>query len=135
MRSALALALALAATTAQAGVFGQHIGSQHWPSRDYNNVNPGLYYRSDTNWTVGAYRNSYRRLSVYAGKTFATDLPGGFEAAVTVAAISGYEESKLMVAPSLASPKIDGWRVRFVGLPRLRKDNAAVLHLMIEREF
>lgn len=130
----IALALALVAGAAQADTIGVHIGSHHWPSREYNNVNPGLYYRTDSNWTVGFYNNSYRRLSIYAGKTFAYEL-GEWEAAVTLAAISGYDESKLMVAPSIATPWVDGWRARFVTLPRLSRQGAAVLHLSVERSF
>ena len=43
---------------------GFHLFSRHFPSNDYNNVNPGIYYRLAEGPTAGIYRNSLRRTSV-----------------------------------------------------------------------
>lgn len=51
---------------AQPITVGVHIGSLHFPNRDFNNVNPGLYVR-DRDWQAGAYLNSYRHTTAYAG--------------------------------------------------------------------
>lgn len=45
---------------------GLHLGSQHFPAKEYSNSNPGAYLRFDS-VQVGAYRNSYGRPTVYAG--------------------------------------------------------------------
>ena len=53
-RIALILALALAGV-ANAGTLGLHIGSQHYPARDFNNANPGVYYIHSSGATIGTH--------------------------------------------------------------------------------
>jgi hypothetical protein len=85
MRKAL-FVMAMLVSTAQAETtVGLHLGSVHLPSYSWqNDVNPGAYIRID-GWTAGAYYNTYKRPSVYAGYTFVN---GPFS--VTVGAVSGY---------------------------------------------
>lgn len=70
---AIGTGLALALTEwATAQTVGVHLVSHHAPKRDFQrNDNPGLYFRSAEGWTVGAYRNTIGRTSVYAGRAFA----------------------------------------------------------------
>ena len=62
------LGLLLCASASSAGTLGLHLGSQHYPAKNFNNLNPGAYYISDDGWTVGTYYNSVRKQSVYARK-------------------------------------------------------------------
>lgn len=113
---------------------GLHAASHHWPARDYSNINPGAYVRTTEGWTAGFYRNSLRRVSVYAGRTFSTQL-GVVEASITLGAISGYDRRvPLLAVPSVAVP-VGAARVRLAVVPRAEKEGAAVLHLSVERSF
>jgi hypothetical protein len=94
----IALALISAGLVAHAGEVIVHIASYHTPStydtyyttnyswgpgyeqynysttttteHKYNNFNPGVGYRTDDGWSVGAYYNSYQLTSLYVGKNF-----------------------------------------------------------------
>ena len=119
----LALALCLAAP-AMAGTLGVHIGSHHFPNKEFNNANPGLYYIADNGATVGTYYNSERKQSYYAGYT--TEF-GWLR--VQVGAITGYRNRVLpMVAPSISL----GYGFRLVALPKLERAGATVVHLTWE---
>lgn len=70
-------------------VIGLHLASLHSPSPwKLSGENPGLYLKTEEGWTAGGYRNSYGRLSLYAGKTFETE---DKRWALTVGGISGYQ--------------------------------------------
>lgn len=134
------IAAALLAVSGAAGAqttIGVHLGSHHWPDLPaYSNANPGIYVRTAEGWTAGVYRNSLRRTSVYAGRTFGTDVRG-FELALTVGAISGYDRKvPVLVVPSVATPPlVAGVRARIAVIPRAEKQGAAVIHLSAERSF
>lgn len=143
----LCLIAALFWSTAQAQTVGVHLVSYHTPQHWYTNVNPGLYYRAANNWTVGAFRNSERKASVYGGYTFETDFRG-WRPAVTVGVIHGYRSRGCyssnegvcktltlpFVFPSIGTPDVDGWRLRLGYKPKARDKSAHVLHLMVEKE-
>lgn len=83
--------------TCTALAIGLHIGTYHFDrSKDYNEFNPGIYAVCD-GWTAGAYHNSERKVSVYAGRTFDV---GPID--VTLGAVAGYRRAPLvpMVVPS-----------------------------------
>lgn len=71
---------------------------------EHNNVNPGLFYRFDNQFIVGAYNNSHRKLSTF----WAYSIPihslsprlGGNELTlgVILGVVTGYEEKKLQPA-------------------------------------
>lgn len=148
MKKLIACALvALCATGAsKADTIGIHIASHHWPNEDYNNANFGMYYRADGGLTMGAYCNSQAKLSEcrvspYIGWTFETrPLIGGLTLAVTPALAFNYKAGPvwptLMPSVSGPLPLVDGWRWRLSGMPKIHpKQDAAVAHLSIEREF
>ena len=119
----MAVALCLGAP-AMAGTLGVHIGSHHFPSKDFNNVNPGLYYVADNGATVGTYYNSERKQSVYAGYT--TEF-GWLR--VQVGVITGYQGRVLpLVAPSVGL----GHGFRLTALPKVERSGASVIHLSWE---
>ncbi len=76
----LVLTLAIFSASAHAQTIGLHLFSEHASDTynqrytdgsntdlKYNEYNYGLYYINRDGWTVGAYRNSYRNHTVYAG--------------------------------------------------------------------
>jgi hypothetical protein len=125
----LATAALLLAPCARAGTVGLHIGSHHMPAKTYNNSNPGLYYRTDESWTAGAYRNSLRKNSVYAGYTWKF---GALD--VTTAGVTGYFHAvQPLLVPSLSLFTYRGITPRIAYIPRVEKKiGAHVLHLMVE---
>lgn len=71
MRLAVALLVLLLAAPASAGEWYVHTVSAHVPTNHHlNEVNLGLAYRTDGNWRLGVYRNSYMRPSGYVAKVF-----------------------------------------------------------------
>lgn len=124
-----------------AWVLGLHLLSAHDPGCHmesgrcvaYQNVNPGLYARAPSGLTMGLYRNSYSRMSAYAGWTFETK---DRRFALTVAAATGYPRATVipLAVPSVRFGLTDAWSLRIAGAPRFEKGGAAVLHLSIERQ-
>lgn len=114
--AALALLAAIASPLARAGTIGLHTISDHGKSTytntheqttvytsgkpstvtvtetevKYNNRNFGLYYIADNGFTVGAYRNSYDRNTLYVGYTAESREYHGFSAVGSVALATGY---------------------------------------------
>ena len=125
MKRIAALLLLALAGWAQAGTLGLHIGSQHFPAKDFNNSNPGVYYISDQGWTVGTYYNSERRQSVYAGWTWDYG-PWRLQAG----AITGYRRAAVLplIAPSVSL----GYGFRLTVLPKVERGGSAVIHLTWE---
>ncbi|MBK6007089.1 hypothetical protein JJB11_13385 [Ramlibacter ginsenosidimutans] len=110
---------------------GIHLASLHSPARDrygsrWNDVNPGVYLRWSNGITVGGYRNSEWRDSIYAGWTWARSVCG---AALTVGVVTGYSKGTTpMLIPSLCLFK----HYRLTLLPKFDPKAASVLHLSIE---
>ncbi len=67
---------------------GLHLMTAHAAS-GYESVTPGIYIRHESGLTAGAYRNSIKRPSLYAGYTFET---ADKRWALTVGAVTGYEK-------------------------------------------
>ena len=112
--------------------FGLHLASIHIPHNDYNNINPGLYYRMDSGWTAGFYRNSIRNESVYAGYTVTWRFLD-----VTFGGVTGYTDPvQVLVVPSISFPQTMGVRLRMAYIPRVEKRiDSHVLHFMAEYQF
>ena len=123
-RLAIMAALALAGA-AHADTVGFHIGSQHFPAKQYNNFNPGAYYIHSSGATIGTYYNSERRQSVYAGWTWDYG-PWRLQAG----AITGYRRAAVLplIAPSVSL----GYGFRLTVLPKVERRGSAVVHLTWE---
>jgi hypothetical protein len=141
---------------ATAATYGLHVSTVHIPASDHlNNVNPGAYVRYDNGATAGFYRNSYKRLSVYAGWTWES---GPF--ALTVGGITGYKRVDVpctgdrleagftrcwdgssssaispLIAPSVVLPDVLGVTPRVTVLPKIESKGSTVIHLAVERKF
>ncbi|WP_395057403.1 hypothetical protein [Polaromonas sp.] len=144
MKSNLILVLvAMAASSAQATTFGLHLGSVHSPSESYqNNVNPGVYVRTDEGITAGMYHNTLGRVTVYAGATLEYG-PFGVMAGVA----TGYKPKVIdgrtygqghtltpVLAFSLSLPAIATITPKLIFIPAFQK-GPAVFHLAIEKRF
>jgi len=123
------LGIASVAPAASAQTWGIHIASKHVPAKNYNNVNPGVYYRSEENWTGGIYRNSLRRTSAYAGYTFEYARFG-----VTMGGVTGYDHAvQPLFVPTARLFTTQGVTARVAFIPRVEKRiGSHVLHLMLE---
>lgn len=119
-----------------ADTFGLHLGSKHFPDKDFNNFNPGAYYRWDSGWTVGGYYNSERRASFYGGKQWDWQLASGIQANLMAGAVTGYGGIKPLIVPSLTFGTGGGSmpKFRLTYLPRVEKGGAAVVHVAVEWE-
>jgi hypothetical protein len=119
------LLLALFCLPTHAETYGLHLASYHTAPGN-NNVNPGLYVRTDGALSVqtGAYYNSLRRSTVY-GMANATY----HAVTVSLGAATGYRSD---VVPMLAvSYRADHWRLSYV--PKFGTLNKGhVLHLSYE---
>lgn len=147
-------------------VIGVHMASAHFPSHEWaNNNNPGIYFRTESGWTGGAYRNTLRQTSAHAGYTLTSG-----PASLTLGVVSGYQTKgtarrevacnnghvpiegetsrcfqeargakgkkvALLIAPSIRGPEFYGIAPRLTILPRLRSNGFSVVHLSVERSF
>jgi hypothetical protein len=117
---------------AHAAELGVHLTTAHSKS-GFEGINPGAYLRLDNCATFGALRNSYGRLSVYAGCTLQTPER---RFALTLGAITGYPAARvsLLVVPSVRFDAGSGYAVRLALLPKPPRHGSAVgLHLTLER--
>jgi hypothetical protein len=115
---------------------GLHLASYHSdrPTRqdvvtEYNNVNPGLYVKSECGLMAGVYRNSIERTSVYLGYAYE---PRGLPVFVSAAVSTGYYDTVTPIV--MAGVKIGQFRIGYI--PKFSKMNDThVVHLMFERKF
>lgn len=113
-------------------VYGLHVGSQHFPAREFNNSNPGLYVRA-ADWQVGMYHNSYRDTTAYVARAW--PLGNGFE--LMLGGATGYRKAGAgVVAPmagiTYAVPiRILGLQPRLFAAPPTPK-SSGLLHLALE---
>lgn len=113
---------------------GVHLGSVHLPQRDFNNFNPGLYVRQD-DWQAGAYLNSYRRTTAYAGRVWRLERVWGplrkYE--VFTGGATGYENvwPHGLVAPMVVFSHRFETGMRLSLIPPTPK-NSGVVHLSME---
>lgn len=132
----LAVAWPVAAAALDAPqTLGVHTVSVHSAS-GYNGVNPGLYALWPNGVAVGAFHNSYRRNSAYAGWLWSIDRGQRF--GVLLGAATGYGDTreKMLLAPIIA-PSVRwelqrGVYARLSLFPDPRQGAVQVLHLSFE---
>ena len=122
---------------------GIHTFSYH-NSGNYNDITPGLYVEKN-NYVVGAYHNSIRQTSVYAGYTWTWPLPTNplFQSvAFTGGLVTGYRhrgynsDIAILVATSLRHDIDERQTLRLSILPLHKSSTATyVLHLSYETKF
>lgn len=116
-------------------VLGLHLASWH-SAPSLESVNPGLYVRHESGFTAGAFRNSYRRESAYAGWTFET---ADRRFALTAGAVTGYPARRVLplLVPSVRLGLTERVAARLAYLPKPPTDfgSSHSLHLSVERQF
>jgi hypothetical protein len=119
-------------------ILGLHLLSTHLgdldPGAHPRHVTPGLYMVTPDGLTVGAYRNSVNRDTVYGGWTWRTGQSLGVltDITLTAAAATGYPEAK--VVPLLAAAATIGsgdYAPRILWVPHRTQP----VSLAIERRF
>jgi len=118
---------------------GMHLVSYHTEvDKNYNNVNPGIYLRSDKH-QVGIYKNSIRNMSAYYAYNIPLTEDCRYEAVIGLA--TGY---KSVIAPIAAiavnislNEAARNSRVRFLVGPTLSgaTPKGLVFHAIIEKKF
>lgn len=121
---ATAAAYAIANQEAEAATLGAHVYTYHPTRHDLNNVNPGVYYVSDSGWGGGYYKNTIKRDSVHLDYT-ACNGP----ACLSMGVVTGYRKTlfKPLFVPSYAFGP-----VRVSVLPTMI---APGVHFSVERGF
>ena len=112
---------------------GLHLATWH-SEPGFESVTPGWYLRTGSGWTAGAYRNSYGRASVYAGRTWQT-ADGRW--ALTAAGVTGYPQAAVRV---VAVPSVrlgnGAAAARLAYLPKPPGGHGThTVHLALERHF
>lgn len=102
---------------------GLHLGSMHFPAKDFNNVNPGIYIKTENNYVAGGYYNSIRKPSFYLGKNFEYKM-----FSLTVGGVTGYD--RLPITP-LILPSVKLGDVRITVVPPVA-GISAVVHVSYE---
>jgi len=119
-------------------VVGLHLVSHHFPARPgQRNFNPGVYVRTSSGLTLGYYRNTLNRNSVYAGFTIERAVTSYASVALTAGAVTGYRRNdagegfaKSALTPMLA-PSLKVGPVRLSYIPGVGV-SPSVLHLSAE---
>lgn len=124
-------------------ILGLHTFSYH-NSGNYNDITPGLYLEKN-NYVIGAYHNSIRQTSVYAGYTWSWPLPVNpiFQSvAFTGGLVTGYRHKgynndiALLGATSFRHDIDERQALRLSILPLHKSSTATyVLHLSYETKF
>jgi hypothetical protein len=139
MKYLIALLL-FCSTAAWSQTFGLHVGSQHSPDPGghANNLNPGAFVRFDDGVTLGFYRNSIYRESVYAAVTTRE----WNRLRLTYGVINGYISDSgptagwmPFVLPSVRVYSYEEYNVLLAYLPPLGHDGQSIYHLIVERRF
>lgn len=113
MNRLLVLLSSLFCAAANADDLVIHLGSYHSPAtyytadgeQRYNNVNPGLGYASGDGWIVGAFWNSYKEPTVYAGKQFLWNCGlQNLKCGAVIALGTGYEKYETIAAKYFLQP-------------------------------
>jgi len=107
-----------------------HLASVHLTAGDYNEFNPGIGV-SCGQYHAGIYRNSIRRTTIYAGRSWEW-CRGPACAGVLLVAASGYKSPVVAPLPMIS---IGGgsWRLVMVAAPRVVDDSAAFIGFGIQR--
>jgi hypothetical protein len=142
--TAIAMLLAIALfQCAQAATVGLHLYSLHVPAKDSdNNLNGGLYVRTDSGLTFGMYRSTLRRNAPYIGQTFQlygpVDLTAGIIGSYQRKDGQGWSRGYIgpLVALSAASPiSIMGATPRITLVPGHLVKARTVVHFSTEWRF
>ena len=143
MKFAISLILALFSQFALADTIGVHVGSWH-SEPGYNNSNPGLYYKADNGFTVGAYCNSESRserfknasncqVSSYVGVTKEVAVNENLSVGAVAFVVHGYKRASIM--PALAATALVANHLRVMVIPPVKGVTPMVVSFGVETKF
>lgn len=114
---------------------GLHLLSWH-SEPGHNNVNPGIYVRTECDLVVGTYNNSNERQSFYAGFAMRFDF-GHFEPFLAAGGVTGYGAAPVipMMIPGIGIKLGEIAVARFGYIPGKFKDLPHILHGAVEVRF
>lgn len=117
-------------------VIGLHIGTKHFDTdKQWNDFNPGAYVKFSNGVTAGVFKNSESNKSYYVGTTASKQMTQQIEVSATIGVMHGYSQGTIpFVLPSVAY-KFNDYALRFGYVPKVNKQGAAGLHMMIEQQF
>ena len=101
----------------------------------YNNLNPGIGYKTSSGWMFGTYRNSYFKPTYYVGKELMyTEWFG-----VVLGLGTGYQLATGHAISPIAAleykiPVADRWSLDLLASPPIGK-NAGIAHAMLSYRF
>lgn len=114
---------------------GMHLGSYHSPAKDYNNVNPGFYVRTEDGMKGGLYHNSHKRLSIYVVREWQFELPYDWRAGLSIGGVTGYKLPVTpLIAPTLYTPEYNNFRLGITYFPKVEESGSHIIHLGVERK-
>jgi hypothetical protein len=130
MKKLILAALVAASLSAQADTMGVHVATWH-EKPGFNNVNPGLYYRTASGFQIGGYYNSNERLSLYAAQVWQW---GWFS--ITAGVVTGYEKPIMpLILPSVRVLHTKDFDLNLSFIPQVTPKGSAAIHLSISKEF
>lgn len=117
-----------------AAAIGIHLASTHLnpelgPTRGYNDINPGIYARFESGAQIGAYYNSHRRPTFYAGHSWTLVKGKTWDVGALAAAATGYPSGAVV---PIAAMSVRYRALRLSATPRIGNKASAVVHLSLE---
>lgn len=115
-------------------VLGVHLASYHLNpelsgDRPYNDVNPGLYLRTEAGWQAGYYWNSHRKSTVYVGRAFTLVSGQRWDAGFFVAAATGYPWGEVV---PLVAASVRYRALRITATPPVGDKASGLVHASLE---
>lgn len=105
-------------------MIGIDLGTLHDHPQGLCNLNPGIYWITDSGLTAGLVRNSECRLGAWGGFT-----RSAWVFSVTVGAVAGYRSAPVL---PLLVPSVTVDRFRITYLPRYTGSQSGGIHLSVE---
>jgi hypothetical protein len=110
---------------------GLHFATLHIPDREMNDFNPGVHAEAENGVSVGFYRNSIRKESLYIAETFSLD-----SIDLTVGGVTGYSKPVVpLLVPSVKFGLGDGWAGRVTMIAPIPKLTPLAFHFSVEYNF
>lgn len=136
-RAIFACLLGLCCTAhAEVTAIGLHTVTYHSRSPahgEWNNVNPGLYAKTDSGYVFGTLKNSEFKQSFYAGLIWETKKVHGLSGHLTAGAITGYAKPvQPLLSFGVSYAVTDCFAVQLNYLPKPPKTGSSAVHLSLE---
>lgn len=117
-------------------IIGLHLGTKHFSAdKQWNDFNPGAYAKLSNGFTAGVFKNSESNTSYYVGATISKPVSTSLEVSATIGVMQGYNRGTMLFALPSVAYKFSDYALRIGYVPKIDKQGAAGLHLMLEQKF